>query len=404
MQDAPKERYTCSHCPKSFSVLEYLQLHEEYHTFGQLSKISCTQAGCRAEFFTAAKLNRHLYEAHYRDSSPPPADQRLTLSVCRCCQREFQSQLEMLVHRLQCELTAKRPTETFPCSRCRKVFTASRFLANHILTCEGSEYDSIAPVAKRVKSEAANSDADNVPVSRFSCDHAGCGKVFSKQVPLRNHLYTHSRYPFACSVPDCGAGFSQQENYLRHAREAHPNSPVQLVSCEKCSQKFGSPGQLETHVEEAHEEEEEDEDLLGDSFCDEQEHENYYPATTLEKTDFVCKMAQCSAPPFQRRADLRRHYIVEHNDTLVTCSKCNRKFGDREGLNEHLEEQHGGVGVEPVSCPFCGAEFLLKRLLKIHLVSQHPRPWSCPACARQIETVAAANMHRIMHLPKVTHI
>ena len=353
MQDAPKERYTCSHCPKSFSVLEYLQLHEEYHTFGQLSKISCTQAGCRAEFFTAAKLNWHLYEAHYRDSSPPPADQRLTLSVCRCCQREF---------------------------------------------------DSIAPVAKRVKSEAANSDADNVPVSRFSCDHAGCGKVFSKQVPLRNHLYTHSRYPFACSVPDCGAGFSQQENYLRHAREAHPNSPVQLVSCEKCSQKFGSPGQLETHVEEAHEEEEEDEDLLGDSFCDEQEHENYYPATTLEKTDFVCKMAQCSAPPFQRRADLRRHYIVEHNDTLVTCSKCNRKFVDREGLNEHLVEQHGGVGVEPVSCPFCGAEFLLKRLLKIHLVSQHPRPWSCPACARQIETVAAANMHRIMHLPKVTHI
>lgn len=128
---------------------------------------------------------------------------------------------------------------------------------------------------------------------------------------------------------------------------------------------------------------------------------------TVSRVNFACKMAVCqaaAAATFQRRADLRRHYILQHNETLLTCSKCNRKFGDGDSLKEHLIELHGDASVEPLACPFCGAEFFVKRLLKIHLLSQHPRPWSCPACSQPVHTVAAANKHRILHMPKVNNL
>jgi uncharacterized Zn-finger protein len=199
-------------------------------------------------------------------------------------------------------------------------------------------------------------------------------------------------------VADCGASFSQLANYLRHARELHPHEPIQLVSCHKCDQDFSSAQQLESHLDDTHEDEEEEEDLLGESFSEEQEPD----VNALNVAGFVCKMTNCRSLAFQRRSDLRRHYICEHNDTLVTCSKCNRRFSDQESLKEHLMERHGGAGVEPVACPFCGSEFLLKHLFKIHLLSQHPRPWSCPTCHQLTGTVAAANKHKILHMPKVT--
>lgn len=313
-------------------MLEYLQLHEEYHTFGKPTKIACSEAGCRAEFFTSAKLNWHLYEAHHRDANRPQAGDPPPQPVCRFCSRTFQSQLEMLVHRVDCEKTAgatrRRPVEGFPCSRCGKVFTASRFIANHSLTCDAvptaqKNTATSEPLAKRfksedaeavgsevtkgikgedakeevigkdtkeiksedtkdVKSEATSGDQNTTAAAggpRFCCDYTGCGKVFLKQVQLRNHLYSHNRYPYACSLEGCGLGFAQKENYLQHARQVHPETPVQLVSCAQCDLDFGSRDQLEAHKEEAHEEEE---DLLGDSFCEEPENEE------LDKQAGVC--------------------------------------------------------------------------------------------------------------------
>jgi hypothetical protein len=392
-------------------VLAYLQLHEEYHSFGERAMLACSQPGCTAQFFTAAKLNWHLYEAHYRDAaaadSKPPS-----IPVCRFCRRQFSTPLAMLVHRVACEKTAgaKRPVEGFPCARCGKVFTAARFSANHLLTCEAAPetVKAIAktePMAKVCKSEDKSDETEIAPMPRFPCDQSGCGKKFVKQVQLRNHLYTHTRYPYLCCVELCGAGFAARENYLRHARDRHPDrGPVQLISCAKCELDFASRDQLEAHRDEAHEEEEDD--LLDDGSFYEDPEERRNNDDRKEKVEmvpmFACKMTACRAAAFAQRADLRRHYIVSHNETLVTCSKCNRKFGDREALKEHLIEAHGGAGAEPLPpCPFCGAEFLLKRMLKIHLVSQHPRPWSCPGCAQLLHTVAEANRHRVLHLPKV---
>ncbi|KAL3440149.1 hypothetical protein BJX65DRAFT_291024 [Aspergillus insuetus] len=62
------------------------------------------------------------------------------------------------------------------------------------------------------------------------------------------------------------------------------------------------------------------------------------------ETNFQCKWAGCrSSRNFRREGDLIRHLRTIHiSPTAFVCPDCQRSFGRRDHLNEHVKRRHGG--------------------------------------------------------------
>lgn len=372
--------FECDYCPKVFSRGSYLKLHLHYHYNKPRQPVNCPK--CDAQFLTQTKLNHHLYELHYRQEVES-GGVKASLA-CRHCQRMFTNKLEQVLHSVDCAERKPEPTR-FPCS-CGQIFTAVRFLTNHALTCgQEADKENLSTVENNNRTKA-----EPGPPASWSCDAPDCGRKYNKLLQFKNHLFLHTEYPFICQAPDCRLSFTVKENYVNHGVRDHGYTPT-LYSCSSCTDQFSVQDQLAAHVERIHEDEDEEEqedDILGESFSVED---------GLRNEIFPCKVSGCK-DRFESLVELRKHYI-SHNKTLTTCSKCNNRFPDRESLHEHAFSEHN-LQLCQVVCPFCEEGFPLKRLLKDHLESSHPKPWKCGVCNLNVQSVALANAHKEMHSPK----
>jgi uncharacterized Zn-finger protein len=66
----------------------------------------------------------------------------------------------------------------------------------------------------------------------YSCEVSGCTylglKAFRNPKDLRTHMLVHEKSPIPCEVPGCGRAIGRRDNYLRHLRVKHADSPVAL--------------------------------------------------------------------------------------------------------------------------------------------------------------------------------
>ena len=99
---------------------------------------------------------------------------------CLYCSQQFESKLLLIIHKVDC--VEKPPEQTeWPCQKCGKIFHAERFVTNHSIDCMGKE------------------EKQNVePV--YKCDFEGCLNSYRDSLLFRNHLFSHSEYPFICQV------------------------------------------------------------------------------------------------------------------------------------------------------------------------------------------------------------
>ena len=93
-----------------------------------------------------------------------------------------------------------------------------------------------------------------------------------------------------------------------------------------------------------------------------------------------------------RLENYREHCKEKHDGEvdLLNCDQCDEVFTLHSHLETHKENIHKEVSYElsifddlkqeELKCPFCSERFEAVSLMRVHLVGEHPPPWSCQGC------------------------
>ncbi|XP_049297236.1 transcription factor grauzone-like [Anopheles funestus] len=197
--------YKCTQCHQSYAMECHLKAHIVSHV-----RVNCTI--CGKELASALSLRTHMINMHAKREN----------HICDSCGREFRSRQAFERHvKLHKGLEV---SEQVQCEMCLKWLNSKRALKMHVklIHMEAGQTFQCDICAQRCpNSRALASHKQRVHVEeRFKCEE--CGKLFKRQLYLKEHVAAlHTRKPlYSCEV--CGATFNSNANKYSHRKNKHP--------------------------------------------------------------------------------------------------------------------------------------------------------------------------------------
>ena len=194
--------YNCESCPKTFSRINHLLIHQRTHTGEKPYQCGvCFQSFTHKNSLTI-HMRGHTGERPY---------------VCGTCGASFTQKSNLRVHSRT--HTGEKP---FKCDVCFLAFTQGSHLTAH----------------KRIH----NNDRP------FACE--SCLQTFTQRSALKRHLMTHTGHkPHKCE--DCNARFSQRDDLRRHQRVHSGEKPL-ACTYRSCTLLFTDRTALTRHIRSVH--------------------------------------------------------------------------------------------------------------------------------------------------------
>lgn len=239
---------------------------------------------CKKKFCSKGNLRRHSL-VHKRT-------QNIDMSIvkvenpfqnrCNWCLQSFKNNVGLANHRPFCvrykiasaplsSFTGKGPVK---CKGCKKWYSSKSSLYKHRKRCTGK------PLVQTNMVEISHLSTQNCP---------NCDQQFLSEESLNRHKQ-HCKPSIDRVTCDCGEIFTSVEQKLAHADSCPAN-----CTCKKCSMKFNSPEELESHQS-------------------------------------ICQSQPLLSPPVQSS------FALESRSPSVGCSKCNKKFVYSKCLKLHEEK------------------------------------------------------------------
>ena len=215
---------------------------------------------------------------------------------------------------------------------------------------------------------------------RFSCPV--CNKAFGVNRDLNTHLNTHEK-KHRCNI--CQKSFSTRHYMGRHMKEQHnghketqgtsrcKSDPVPAVptmlGCDQCSYMTEKKVNLTIHKRRWHQ-------------------EKNIPCPKCDKM-------------FGQKLDLKDHIARVHGDGF-TCEKCGKELKTKVALQQHNARKHLGVVLDlnkRYQCENCGKVCVGKTEYTSHVNKEHLdiRPFSCHVCKKSFHGKTALRIHMKLH-------
>ena len=245
-----------------------------------------------------------------------------------------------------------------------------------------------------IRNAEEESDDDSKPVvtflKRFKCK--ACGSSFKEKRYFQSHYRTvHGKKKvLQCNVDGCSESFVYRAQRLRHIRQVHPEFyeesdqeiDVQQIEsyfeCELCNANFESIQELDEHIEEVHDHNDEKE-------------------TEVVNSDKSYACDQCSKK-FTVKCSLGRHIkSVHENIRNFKCeeSDCDKLFYSSYELKQHKISTHQKGDRSDRTCNICFKVFKKVKYMQIHQASIHitEPQFFCPICNRGFSFQRSMDRH-----------
>ena len=376
---------------------------------------------CQHEFKSKADLAEHLIEKYCWESHPEVSETSLTVqeifqeletirdlkcSICNVSFGKFSTVARHLISRTckntkytkkrvrSCTFSHKqflqkhkatydKATKKYSCGYCQGLYDRPHNLRRHIerehlpkdIQCPEcrKKYASEFLLHKHVHYAHKSS-------SSVVCDICG---VQVKKTYLKGHMRTkhtdpdkQERHPcLQCDYVGTNESYLAKHVQLRHAEKRH--------ICQQCFKGFGNKNALAKHVKGVHE-----------GFR--------WNRSIHSLTKQPCP--QCGVVMLKK--NLTKHIMVAHQKVRnFPCDICGKKFGSRNGLDQHLMVHRVDINNKRVYrfyCDICTYGSNKLKLIEEHRLTAHfgqtiPKPHLCPICGRGFTVKLAMQKHLVLH-------
>eukprot|EP00111_Clytia_hemisphaerica_P004421 TCONS_00012640-protein len=387
--------YECVHCHQSFSHHADLRNHRnEHHMTNKAFKCDF----CPKSFSSRAELKGHLWR-HTGEKN----------EKCQICGKAFATKGNLKLH-----VDKHIGVLKHKCPFCPQYFTSHSSLEAHM--------------------------AKHTGMKAYKCRY--CSKSYAQAGQLTSHERIHTgEKPFVCQV--CGKGFRLNSTRLAHEKR---HSGVRPHICDTCGRSFSMPDHLRRHLK-THQDKLDR--LVPCPFCKKKifsgrnMRKHLVRHRELNLTEEQAKAIASSLKPDrdlnEREAvddDQRSHVSNRSVRQMIRCIECNEEIKSVRKLFEHMASVHFQRDLTVVErkeirlkhglqklhhCPFCSAFFIDYRVLRSHVLAEHPQraeaigfsnrnseavnanaTYKCPNCSMFFHLKGALDQHIIKeHLTTV---
>ncbi|CAG9787458.1 unnamed protein product [Diatraea saccharalis] len=406
----------CNICHITFGNKKEFDSHYTQHGSGN-ADIVYTCVVCHKEIIGYPSFRGHCYLAHvtkdrfkcehcHRMFSKQTALQshiksmHQTIIKCLICQKTFQCQKELLLHKMihkntengppyECQTCGDRLETSDDCENhiedhcsmfyfcpiCNEDIINLQYAASHLTKHFGNVLNEKKPAEDVTEIEEISNDSSLDLIGGILCCY--CNSTYRARQDFDNHITTD--HPdrdivYACNI--CGKEFEKYFNFTSHC---YDHTAKDRFQCEECSKTFPRLSLLVIHMEAYHS----NTKTSGDAF----------PFTCL----------QCNHG-FKTDRRLKDHYRNVHKDHAYysQCPEqgCGKTFDAPKDLILHLKE-HNSVHNW---CKQCGLRFYSLKACEKHLQYHKKKLYSCPVCSKNYGEKYLVVKHVHQHFSAVLHV
>ncbi|CAH0602500.1 unnamed protein product [Chrysodeixis includens] len=231
----------------------------------------------------------------------------------------------------------------------------------------------------------------------FQCEI--CKTVLSSKHSYNDHINRHGRR-LECAI--CGRRYNHIQSALQHYNEKHADgTPVKVYTCKLCGFTTPLNRTYRYHLDK-HKEKQECK-ICGNTFVSSSGLKVHMYTVHKQSTRvFACDACDKT---YRVRSGLRAHTRAAHTHTRAFCVECRTCYNTTQGLAHHMatHSRHVGESDKRFICDECGAKFVKKCDLQVHINWEHLKIMKhrCTKCSKVFKSNSALTRHvNFVHLKK----
>ena len=210
-----------------------------------------------------------------------------------------------------------------------------------------------------------------------------CGKVFTKEKELANHIKSHSQ-DIGHECEKCEKVFESRHQLKEHEALHSTEAPF---LCVKCKDTFTEEKGLREHDLRIHK--------TNKSIVGEKCNEKFQDKITKCIQNNICETCNKT---FENEKDLKEHKDLHKKENIIECEKCEEIFYSQEGLVNHamvhLSVNSSDDVVKQMQCNKCDKVYENMAKLRRHDWRDH-RQIECNICGKLLESRKDISNHRM---------